>query len=61
MHFCLLALYTLLMNNLDECLVETTKVLGNLSRSKPARDFLLETGGKNSSTPLNTRNMIDFT
>lgn len=41
------ALYTLLMSNLDECLVETTKVLGNLTRSKPARDFLLETGGLN--------------
>ncbi|XP_034238749.1 armadillo repeat-containing protein 2 isoform X2 [Thrips palmi] len=41
------ALYTLLMSSLDECLVETTKVLGNLTRSKPARDFLLETGGLN--------------
>ncbi|KAK3926675.1 Armadillo repeat-containing protein 2 [Frankliniella fusca] len=41
------ALYTLLMSNLDECLVEATKVLGNLTRSKPARDFLLETGGLN--------------
>ncbi|KAJ1528630.1 hypothetical protein ONE63_007025 [Megalurothrips usitatus] len=39
------ALYTLLMSNLDECLVEATKVLGNLTRSKAARDFLLETGG----------------
>uniref|UniRef100_A0A1B6CHS7 Armadillo repeat-containing protein 2 n=1 Tax=Clastoptera arizonana TaxID=38151 RepID=A0A1B6CHS7_9HEMI len=39
------ALSTLMMTANEDCLVEITRVFGNLTRNKETRDFMLETGG----------------
>lgn len=39
------ALSGLLMLENEDCLIETTRVFGNLTRCKESRDYLLETGG----------------
>lgn len=41
------ALCSLLHTDHKECLVETTRVYGNLTRSKDIRDFLVESGAWN--------------
>ncbi|KAG8307964.1 Armadillo repeat-containing protein 2 [Homalodisca vitripennis] len=38
-------LSALLLTGNDDCLVEVTRVFGNLTRSKETRDYILETGG----------------
>ena len=41
------ALCSLLNTSNKDCLVEATRVYGNLTRSKDARDFLVESGAWN--------------
>jgi hypothetical protein len=46
-HLTVSALCSLLNTDNKECLVEATRVYGNLTRSKDARDFLVESGAWN--------------
>ena len=47
MNFCynFPVLSTLLLTKNEDSMIEVTRVLGNLSRSKDVRDYILEIGG----------------
>ncbi|XP_039294214.1 armadillo repeat-containing protein 2 isoform X2 [Nilaparvata lugens] len=54
------ALGHLLTTDNEECLTEVARVLGNLTRSRQVRDFLLETGGVSSLTRCLLRDNVEL-